>query len=190
MPTITTCATGGCAAPAAGGYAASSAGATTADSTEQAAARHAQPDALLTGQRYPGGAGQPAQMFWLAVRAWSLTEVPPGRALGLAVIAERGEDLAVLRLRPQHVRDVAGDDLAAGEVRQREEGDLVRRQAAQGLPEVIQPGDAAKLAVDGQRAGGRVQEPVDRERVEQLALNAVDQRRHERLLAADPLQVA
>ena len=67
---------------------------------------------------------------------------------------------------------------------------LLDGMAAQRLPQVVEAGDAAELAVDGQRLGGRVEEPVDRERVEQLALHPADQGRHERLLAADPLQVA
>ena len=163
-----------------------------------------------SGPQRVSGAAQPAQIDWLAVRAWIESGLAvrgsrtwlavglesadgvaangrrPGRRSPCAarpcaavvveapseqraarghVIAERGEDLVVLRLRPQHVGGVARDDLAAREVRQREEGDLARRDGAQRLSQVVQAGDPAELAVDRQRLGERVEEPVDGERV-------------------------
>src|SRR5580704_8345431 len=84
------------------------------------------------------------------------------------IVAEGGEDLVVFRLRPHDVGGVRRNHFAAREGGQREERDLVLRQVPQRLSEVVQPGDAAELAVDGQRAGGRVKEPVDRQRIEQL----------------------
>src|SRR5689334_10892226 len=92
MPTITTCAAGRCAARAAGGPAASTAGpsASAAHSAAQAAARHDHRDAFLTRSTVSADGGQPAQMFWLAVRACSLTGVPPepaGRVAPAAGVA-------------------------------------------------------------------------------------------------------
>src|SRR5215471_15417273 len=50
--------------------------------------------------------------------------------------------------------------------------------------------DAAKLAVDRNGLGSRVEEPVYSQRIEQLALDPVDKRGHERLLPRNALQVA
>src|SRR5215470_19697484 len=49
--------------------------------------------------------------------------------------------------------------------------------------------NAAKLAVDRNGLSSRVEEPVDGHRVQQLALDPVDERGHERLLPRNPLQV-